>query len=113
VGGYDGLRVVAGQGGAIYLRAMVVVGVVALVVCYLSHNTVCRFFTSREHTRQVLGKGSFGKVVLVEKANGGDKGSGHRFAMKVLKKSKLRRAKQVRRHLRSTLCVAVSPPAVS
>jgi len=43
----------------------------------------------------VLGKGSFGKVVLVERKGGSAPGA--RYAMKVLKKSKLRRAKQVER----------------
>ena len=44
---------------------------------------------------KVLGKGSFGKVVLVQRKSGSK--SGERHAMKVLKKSKLRRAKQVER----------------
>lgn len=43
---------------------------------------------------KVLGKGSFGKVLLVEKSGSN---VNNRFAMKVLKKSKLRRAKQVER----------------
>ena len=60
---------------------------------------------------KVLGKGSFGKVLLVERTNGASSSSGGtrggggapgspggaRYAMKVLKKSKLRRAKQVER----------------
>mmetsp|Transcript_48780 Transcript_48780/g.62596 ORF Transcript_48780/g.62596 Transcript_48780/m.62596 type:complete len:702 (-) Transcript_48780:145-2250(-) len=52
---------------------------------------------------KVLGKGSFGKVLLVEKKgkgssnNGGNGVVNNRYAMKVLKKSKLRRAKQVER----------------
>lgn len=44
------------------------------------------------HLRRVLGKGSFGKVFLVEKVQSGDV-----FAMKVLKKSKLKRPKQIQR----------------
>ena len=39
----------------------------------------------------MLGKGSFGKVLLVEKSD-----IGATYAMKVLKKSKLKRQKQVR-----------------